>query len=446
VKPLPLLLLPACNDASLIRDLFDLAEWCKFYYSDDQHHLATSHELATAALSALGEGKQPLHAVIKYRLPGRAGPGGISNTSILWVSKVRDLPERIRRADCNTEKNIILSIISELRVKMALDLDSNPAFERGLVLQVKAKMTVDYLVVGSSNAARLARALDGMGYSTCLVSKPGWRIDRGSVEQLTKMVKNTISDQVPGTVILQLLDNSTFYAKAQDGSWLPPAADGNGRYHMPGEIRVAGRDTQVDHLRALHPLFKILKQHKILMVTPMQRYIVGSCCNNSSHGTNRAAPEFKNKMLEDLDNMKQTVKDFVFREGNRSVKLLDPNVDMRGLEAADIWGTDPVHPRAEIYTRIAKGVVKMSTALETKESAKRKRSNSLEEQAEQHQAPHCGRGGERPGASRGMAGRGRGFPPTTDSMRGNGAPGATRGSSVAVEDAGTTNKTDINEI
>jgi hypothetical protein len=112
---------------------------------------------------------------------------------------------------------------------MALDLDSSHAFERGLVLQVRAKMTVDYLIVGGSNAARLARALDGMGYSTCLVSKPGWRIERGSVEQLTKLVKNTITDQVPGMVVLQLLDNSTFYGKAQDGSWLPPNADDNGR-------------------------------------------------------------------------------------------------------------------------------------------------------------------------------------------------------------------------
>jgi hypothetical protein len=174
---LPLLLLPGCSDAALIRDLFDLADWCKYYYTEDQHHLATSHEMAAAALHSLGEGDQTLGAEIRYRLPGRAGPGGSTNTSVLWVSRIRNLPEKIRRADCTTEKNIVLSIIAELRVKMALDLDSNPAFERGLVLQVRAKMRMDYLIVGGSNAARLARAIDGMGYSTCLVSKPGWRIE-----------------------------------------------------------------------------------------------------------------------------------------------------------------------------------------------------------------------------------------------------------------------------
>jgi hypothetical protein len=410
VRPLPLLLLPGCSDSALIRDLFDLADWCKYFYTEDQHHLATSHEMAAAALSSLGEGAQPIGAEIRYRLPGRAGPNGNTNNSVLWVSRARSLPERIRRADCNTEKNIVLSIIAELRVKMALDLDSNPAFERGLVLQVRARMTVDYLIVGGSNASRLARAIDGLGYSTCLVSKPGWRIERGSVEQLTKLVKNTINDQVPGTVVLQLLDNSTFYGKTQDGSWLLPTADNNGHYHVPGEIRVASKDTQMDHFRALQPLFDILKQHKILLVTPLQRYIVGSCCNDPGHGTNRAAPDYKKKMAEDLDHMKRTLKDFVFREGNRSIKLIDPNVDLRGLEENDIWGADPVHPRTEIYRRIAEGVVKLNAALETKESAKRKRNDSNEGQDRQQQPPVRGRGREPPGPgpSRGSATRGRG--------------------------------------
>jgi hypothetical protein len=232
------------------------------------------------------------------------------------------------------------------------------------------------------------------------------------VEQLTKLVKNTITDQVQGTVVLQLLDNSTFYGKTQDRSWLPPTADNNGRYHMHGEIRVASKDTQMDHLRALHPLFDILKQHKILLVTPLQRYIVGSCCTDPGHSTNRAAPDFKKKMSENLDNMKRTLKDFVFREGNRSIKLLDPNVDLRGLEESDIWGVDPVHPLAEVYDKIAEGVVKLNAVLETKESAKRKRSDSIEGQARPQLPPARGRGREPPGPgpSRGSAIRGRGGP------------------------------------
>jgi hypothetical protein len=117
---------------------------------------------------------------------------------------------------------------------------------------------------------------------------------------------------------------------------------------MHGEIRVAGRDTQMDHFRALHPLFEILKQHKILLVTPLHRWQLLQQQRSAGHGTKRASPDFKKMMAEDLDSMKCNLKDFVFREGNRSVKHLDPNVDLRGLEESNIWGADPVHPHAEV--------------------------------------------------------------------------------------------------
>jgi hypothetical protein len=112
-------------------------------------------------------------------------------------------------------------------------------------------------------------------------------------------------------------------------------------------------------------------------------------------------------MAEDLDNMKRTLKDFVFKEGNRSVRIIDPNVDLRGLEEGDIWGPDPVHPKTEVYAKIAEGVVRMNAALEHKETAKRKRSDSFEGQARQQMNHGGSRGREAPGPSRGGAARGR---------------------------------------
>jgi hypothetical protein len=83
-------------------------------------------------------------------------------------------------------------------------------------------------------------------------------------------------------------------------------------------------------------------------------------------------------MLSDLKAMKRNLKDFIFREGNRNMRLFDPNIDLRGLEEDDIWGTDPVHPRSEMYGKIAEGIVIQSGALENKQNATRKRADSLE--------------------------------------------------------------------
>jgi hypothetical protein len=293
-----------------------------------------SHKEAMIALQKLGDGQQSGGLPVKYRLPGRVPPGATTNHSVIWQSSSENVPMRLKVADCNTEKTIVTSVISELRVKLALDLDSSPAFERGLVLQVKTKTTIDYLIVGSSNATHLARALENMGYSTWLVSKPNWRINGTNAEQLAKMIKMAINAHEPGTVLLQFLDNSVYYAKAPDGSWLPPTADANGHHHMPGEIRLASKDTQLDHFRALSPVFDVLEQRKTLIVTLLPRYIRSSCCTDSNHGTNRAGPDFKKKRMADLDLMKRNLKDFIFKEGNRSMKLFDPNVDLRGLEEA----------------------------------------------------------------------------------------------------------------
>jgi hypothetical protein len=84
------------------------------------------------------------------------------------------------------------------------------------------------------------------------------------------------------------------------------------------------------------------------MITPLPRYIRSSCCTDSSHGTNRTGPDYKKKMMADLDLMRRNLKDFIFKEGNRNMKLFDPNVNLRGLEEDDIWGSDPVHLRPEV--------------------------------------------------------------------------------------------------
>jgi hypothetical protein len=58
---------------------------------------------------------------------------------------------------------LIQQLISELRVKLALDLDPNPTFERGLGLQSRAKVRVNYLIIGSSHASKLRKVLELIG-------------------------------------------------------------------------------------------------------------------------------------------------------------------------------------------------------------------------------------------------------------------------------------------
>jgi hypothetical protein len=87
---------------------------------------------------------------------------------------------------------LIVQMISELRVKLALDLDPSPTFDRGLGFQSRAKVRVNYLVIGSSNASHLRRALEEKGRSCCMVFLKNWRIGRGCIDGLGKIVTESL--------------------------------------------------------------------------------------------------------------------------------------------------------------------------------------------------------------------------------------------------------------
>jgi hypothetical protein len=78
-------------------------------------------------------------------------------------------------------------------------------------------------------------------------------------------------------------------------------------------------------------------------------------------------------MMGDLETLKRYVKDYIFREGIRTMKLVDPNMDLRGIKEEDIWGEDPIYPCPIAYEKMAEGIVRMGVEL----SNKRRRTNSL---------------------------------------------------------------------
>jgi uncharacterized membrane protein YgcG len=84
-------------------------------------------------------------------------------------------------------------------------------------------------------------------------------------------------------------------------------------------------------------------------------------------------------MLNSLDMMRRNFKDFLYFAGMRNVKVLDPCVNIRGMEDSEIWGEDPIHPLPLVYSKIVTGIVKMTNTMAENEH-KRRRTDSLEGQ------------------------------------------------------------------
>ena len=259
------------------------------------------------------------------------------------------------------EGRIIISLIGELQLNFALDLDITPLSSRTIGSKGEVG-AASFLVVGSSNARRLEEALKAKGIPTGSILANGWRATKKSAEDMAAHVRAELEERYYSAVIFQLLDNNIFFSKFEDGSLCPSRRTGDGQYHVEGELVVASRESQFAILKMCTPLWEAAKGRHMVVVGPMPRYVTEGCCPDPDHVTNRTRPGFYAKMKEDLVSCGTTIKDFLFTAGLRNGRVMDPGRQLRGLDASEIWGTDPVHPKREVYGLLASGVIDVERA------------------------------------------------------------------------------------
>jgi hypothetical protein len=118
-----------------------------------------------------------------------------------------------------------------------------------------------------------------------------------SIEQLAAQTRKIILDiKDPDLVILQVLENSSFYVKHEDSSRQLPRRGEDNIFHIDGEVQVCPRDMQYEHFHALRPLLDVVGKKKNLLMAPMPRYLTAGFCNNRSHTTNREDQYFREDM------------------------------------------------------------------------------------------------------------------------------------------------------
>jgi hypothetical protein len=157
-------------------------------------------------------------------------------------------------------------------------------------------------------------------------------------------------------IVLQLFDASCFFARMEDGSRIMPKKQQDGRFHIQGELVVCPGETQLELLNIMKPVLDAVGNKLAIFVTPLPRYVISGCCEDPTHVSNREDRHFRSDMNLQLEGLRRTVKNFLFNTGRRSIRILDTTTVIKGLEDADLWCTDPVHPIESVYGRIAEGV------------------------------------------------------------------------------------------
>jgi hypothetical protein len=173
--------------------------------------------------------------------------------------------------------------------------------------------------------------------------------------------------------------DGTFFTKKADGSRVLPSKKEDSNFHIEGELVVCGPDTQSDHLEAMRPIFDAIGRRPGLVVSPMPRYVSSGCCADVLHVSNRLDRNFRMNIQQQLDNFTKKIKNHLFNDNRRSMRVLDSLYSIRNLEDNDIWFVDPVHPINRVYRLVAAGIIKVAATLkeaDQRQDAKRRRTDS----------------------------------------------------------------------
>jgi hypothetical protein len=359
VQPLPPVLLPGTTVEPLIRSLLELMMWSDEYFAGDTY-LETTSLMTRCIILELGEGEQQIPTIQRYALPEKNVSDG-KEWKRVWASGGKDcraLPCTVKPLTASMERKFATCLIDELRGKFALDLDRNPSLDKTLGQQVRPKRKVDVLIVGSGNMpASLATVLRSRAKTVDVMASSWWTISRASVERSAAQIRKIIAEEDPDLVVLQILDNSCFYARSEDGSRQLPRNGVDGVFHMEGDVQVCGRETQYEHFHNIRPILDSVGKKKTLLMSPLPRYITAPCCNNPRHTTNRSDHLFKENMDIQLDSLRRNLRDHVFSLNKRNIKILDPNMDLRGLQPEETWGTDPINITDLAANKVVDGMI-----------------------------------------------------------------------------------------
>jgi hypothetical protein len=206
-----------------------------------------------------------------------------------------------------------------------------------------------------------------MGSEVADLSVPGWKISSAAVESSIELLKEVLEENWEGDtiVIYQIFDNTSFFSIGTDDTAAMPVKSGkDGKYHIVGALGMVDRDDFKQQFSLAVPLFRAGGFNKKVIISPLMRYAVESCCDSALHCTNRG-PALNKVLSEGLATLETWIDDQAFLKRIRNFLVLNPNLiiapdhaqkkDARTFKA--YWKDGPVHMASAGYEKLAAGIV-----------------------------------------------------------------------------------------
>ena len=282
---------------------------------------------------------------------------------VSWTSKVGDsLPSALPPMAISDEEKIVTVLTAELISKFAFNLGQKISFNHSpdaFGNKLPSCSPDHLLLVDSSHSKYICRYLDMANISFANVSIPNWQVSAAKAADMAEAVKKRVAEIPPDSqavVVFQLLDNSMYMARTEEGALIPCSKEGeSSRYDVDGDLMLAPRELVKNMINMCTPILRAADGLPKLMLVPLPRYTKNSCCSDSDHGANTREAGFKSQLLSDLDQLKKSIKDMCFTANIRNIRT----VNLGNLVESDPahWGADPVHPNPDCYGKIANRIL-----------------------------------------------------------------------------------------
>lgn len=155
---------------------------------------------------------------------------------------------------------------------------------------------------GASHANRPATALAASCQTVVNLYESGWRVTKESCSVLADRLKEVLAgaDSWTPIVVLELMDNTSYFSSLAEGKILACEKGKDGIYHVSGELIVAPKELTNQTLRSILQVVTAAREHKTLLLTPLPPYLLTACCEREHHCTNFGDKNYKVGQLEAL--------------------------------------------------------------------------------------------------------------------------------------------------
>jgi hypothetical protein len=277
--------------------------------------------------------------------------------------------------DQTKERALIDSLIEDINSNFMCNLSPEYSTSRDGTAAACTDTTdaIRIILIGASHAGRLAGALRETGAEIADLSVLGWKISDENVESSIALLCEVLEEDWEGeTVVLyQLFDNSCYYSIGTDGSAaLPTKSSTDNRYHIIGALGMVDRDTFKQLFSAVVPLLRAGGQNKKVILSPLMRYAIESCCDSAGHCVNHG-PALNKVLSEGLDSLHTWIDDQSYLKRIRNFIVVNPNLiiapdSVNKMETKTFklyWKSGPIHMAPIGYEKLAKGLLEeMSSA------------------------------------------------------------------------------------